>query len=59
MEYRIEDGRLSWSYKGERVLLEACGGESIRVRASFCASIDEKRNYNLNYSQAANIPEES
>ncbi len=59
MEYRIENGRLSWSYKGERVLLEAYGGESIRVRASFCASIDEKRNYNLNYSQAANIPKES
>ncbi len=59
MEYRIENGRLSWSYKGEEILLEVCGRESIRVRASFCAPIDEKRNYNLDDKMVVKRSEES
>ena len=59
MEYRIENGRLSWSYRGEEVLLEACGRESIRVRASFCTPIDEQRKYNLNDSLTFGIQEGS
>lgn len=47
MEYRIEKSRIRWSYKGEEVCVEACGEESIRVRASSRMPIDEKRNYNL------------
>lgn len=47
MNYQIEKNRIRWSLKGEEVWIEACGTESIRVRASFCMPIDEKRNYNL------------
>ena len=47
MEYKIEDNRIRWAFKGEEVLAEVCGTESIRVRASFGSPVDEKRNYNL------------
>lgn len=47
MEYKIEDNRIRWAFKGEEVLAEVCGTESIRVRASFGNPVDEKRNHNL------------
>lgn len=51
MEYKIEDNRIRWAFKGEEVLAEVCGTESIRVRASFGSPVDEKRNYNLKKSE--------
>lgn len=59
MKYKCENGRLSWSYKGEEIWVEACGRDSIRVRASFCMPVDEKRDYNLNYSSTVKLSEAS
>lgn len=46
MKYVIKKNSVTWTYKGEKVLVEACGTESIRVRASFCNEIVDE-NYNL------------
>lgn len=47
MNFCIEKNKIKWSYMGEYVWIEACGPESVRVRASFRSPIDESRNYNL------------
>ena len=46
MKYVIKKNSVTWTYKGEKVLVEACGTESIRVRAAFCNEIVDE-NYNL------------
>lgn len=47
MNYKIEYGRISWSYKGENVCIEACGPQSIRVAAAFKIPVDSKKVWNL------------
>lgn len=54
MEYRVEENRIRWAFKGEEVCVEACGAESIRVRASFRTPIDEGKNFNLKISEEKN-----
>lgn len=51
MVYKIEKNRIRWSFKGEEVWIEACGTESIRVRASFCIPVDGELNYNLEHER--------
>lgn len=47
MKYRINDQKISWSYRGEHVLVEAWGTETIRVRASFFKDIDLYKDWNI------------
>lgn len=47
MEYRINQDRIEWSHCGEYVCVEACGRDSVRVRASFKAPVDRSLHYNL------------
>lgn len=47
MQYELEKSRIRFSYRGEEALIEACGTEGIRVRASFCIPVERERNYNL------------
>lgn len=55
MNYKIEQNKISFFYKGEEVLIEPCGTECIRVRASFGMPIDRKRNYNLQPEQSETL----
>lgn len=51
MMHSVEKNGIRFCYKGEEVLVEACGTECIRVRASFCMPVDREKNYNLDITK--------
>ena len=47
MFFKVLKNKITWTYRGEEVLVEGIGSESIRVRAAYKKAVDENRNYNI------------